>query len=206
MPDSPLPPFSKPGRMAIVKRRHRVFSGFLNVDEALVSHSRYDGTTQEVVRQSLERGDSVAIALVDRQRHVVYLTEQFRFPTLDNGPGWLRELPAGEIRAGETASLAAAREAFEETGLTITKPEPIATFYPSPGGSSERIALLYAVVDGLTRDEAGAAASQDAGEDIALIEEPLDRFFDNCREGRVLDAKTLVAGLWLLVHRARLNL
>jgi 8-oxo-dGTP pyrophosphatase MutT (NUDIX family) len=120
-----LPPSVPPsGHVAVVKRRRRVFSGFLSVDEALVSHSRHDGGTQEVLRQSLERGDSAAMALVDRR----LLTEQFRFPALANGPGWLRELPAGDIRRDETAAQAAAREAFEETGFTVEQVEPVATF------------------------------------------------------------------------------
>jgi nudix-type nucleoside diphosphatase (YffH/AdpP family) len=202
-----LPPSGPPsGHVAVVKRRRRVFSGFLSVDEALVSHSRHDGGTQEVLRQSLERGDSAAMALVDRRRHVIFLTEQFRFPALANGPGWLRELPAGDIRRDETAAQAAAREAFEETGFTVEQVEPVATFYASPGGSSERISVFFAAVEGLARDSVGAAAARDAAEDIALVEEPLECFFDDCRGGRIQDAKTLVAGLWILSHRARLGM
>lgn len=204
--DHHLPSAPPTGRVAVVQQRQRVFSGFLNVDEALISHSRYDGGTQVVRRQSLERGDSAALALVDRRRQIIFLAEQFRFPTLANGPGWLRELPAGEIRAEETAAQAATREAFEETGFVVGRCEPIATFYASPGGSSERISLFYASVDGLTADGAGATAARDAGEDIAIVEEPLERFFDDCRGGRVADAKTLVAGLWILAHRSRLGL
>lgn len=206
MNDNSSPSAPPAGHFAVVKRRQRVFSGFLSVDEALVSHSRYDGGAQEVIRQSLERGDSAAMVLVDRRRHVIFLTEQFRFPTLANGPGWVRELPAGEVRGDETAAQAAVREAFEETGFVVAQIEPIATFYASPGGSSERIALFFAAVEGLARDSAGAAAARDTSEDVALIEEPLERFFDDCRGGRIPDAKTLVAGLWILAHRARLGL
>jgi ADP-ribose pyrophosphatase len=200
------PHASEPGPWAVVKQRRRAFSGFLNIDEALVSHSRYDGTSQEVVRLSLERGDSVAIALVDRRRRVILLTEQFRFPTLENGPGWLREIPAGDIRRDESAVDAAKRETFEETGYMPTMLEPITTVYASPGGSSERIVLFFAAADGLPRNVAGSLAARDSGEDIALIEQPLDSFLDDCRAGTVLDAKTLIAGLWLLVHRERLAL
>lgn len=193
-------------RTALIETRHRVFSGFLNVDEARVRHTRHDGSTQTVVRLSVERGDSAAIALVDRRRRVIYLSEQFRFPTLESGPGWLRELPAGEVERGETMVQAAIRETFEETGFTVNDLEPIAQCYLSPGGSSERMALFYAVVDGLEPDAAGAAAAQDPHEDIALLETPLDDFLSDCREGRMLDAKTLLAGLWLLAHRERLGL
>lgn len=206
MPHTDATPAHAPIRSAVVEVRRRVFSGFLNVDEARVRHTRHDGGTQTVVRLSLERGDSAAIVLVDRARRLIYLTEQFRFPTLDKGPGWLRELPAGAVEPGETALQAAIRETFEETGFSVAEVEPVAQFYLSPGGSSERIALFCALVDGLGRDVAGAAAAQDPHEDIALVEAPLDDFLADCREGRVADAKTLLAGLWLIVHRERLGL
>lgn len=195
-----------PGRVAEVVSVRRVFSGFLSIDEARVRHGAQGGTLRDAVRQSLERGDSAAAVLVDRARRVTWLTEQFRYPTLAQGPGWLREVPAGDRRADETPAQAAAREAFEETGFRIAHCEPVATFYTSPGGSSERIWLFYAAVDGLVPDAAGAAAARDAGEDIVLVEEPLDRFLDACRDGQVADAKTLIAGLWMLVHRERLGL
>jgi nudix-type nucleoside diphosphatase (YffH/AdpP family) len=196
----------KHGRAAVVKRLRRVFSGFLSIDEALVSHPRYDGTSQEVLRLSLERGDSVAITLVDRWRRIIFLTEQFRFPTLRNGPGWLREIPAGDIKKNESAAEAARRETFEETGFVPTMLEPIATFYASPGGSSERIFLYFAAVDGLPCDAEGALSARDSGEDIAIIEQALDPFLEECCAGHIPDGKTLVAGLWLLAHRARLGL
>jgi hypothetical protein len=72
---------------AVVKKLRRVYSGFLNIDEAVVSHPRYDGSRQTVTRLSLERGDSVALLMVDRKSRKVWLTEQFRYPTLEKGPG-----------------------------------------------------------------------------------------------------------------------
>jgi ADP-ribose diphosphatase len=191
---------------AVVQRLRRVFSGFLNIDEALVSHSRYDGGSQEVVRLSIEEGDSVAVALVDRSRRVIFLIEQFRFPTLARGPGWIQEIPAGKLETSESVEAAARREVFEETGFAVDSMEPVATFYASPGGSSERIHLFFAEVDGLARDDAGARTARDAGEDIAIVEQDLEAFLEDCRAGRVLDGKTLVAGLWLAAHRARLGL
>jgi ADP-ribose pyrophosphatase len=192
-------------RTAVVKRLRRVFSGFLNIDEAVVSHPRYGGGRQTVTRLSLERGDSVALLLVDRKRRKVWLTEQFRYPTLAKGPGWLIELPAGTVDAGEEADATARREAAEETGIAPAALERVATFYVSPGGTSERIVLYYAAVDGAERDMDMARRMRDPDEDIKLIEEDLDEFMEEARLGRVNDAKTLIGGLWLLANRARLG-
>jgi ADP-ribose pyrophosphatase len=192
-------------RTALVKRLKRVYTGFLNLDEAVVSHPRYDGGRQTVTRLSLERGDSVALLLVDRKRRKVWLTEQFRYPTLAKGPGWIVELPAGTVGAGEDPDETARREAGEETGIVPTALERVATVYVSPGGTSERIVLYYAAVDGAEGDMAMARRTRDADEDIKLIEEDLEEFMDEARLGRMNDAKTLIGALWLLANRARLG-
>jgi len=190
---------------AVVKKLRRVYSGFLNLDEAVVSHPRYDGGRQTVTRLSMERGDSVALLMVDRKSRKVWLTEQFRYPTLAKGPGWIAELPAGTVNAGEEPDETARREAGEETGVVPAALERVATFYVSPGGTSERIILYYAVVDGAKRDMQMAARTRDPDEDIKLIEQDLDEFMAEARLGRVDDAKTLIGGLWLLANRERLG-
>jgi ADP-ribose pyrophosphatase len=192
-------------RTAVVKTIRRVFSGFLSVDEAVVSHPRYDGGRQTVTRQSLERGDSVAMLMVDRKARKVWLTEQFRYPTLAKGPGWMLELPAGVVKANEEPDGAARREAGEETGFVPTSLERVASVYVSPGGTSERVILYCAIVDGAQRDEDMAKRTRDREEDIKLIEWDLDDFVGEARLGRLNDAKTLIGGLWLFANRERLG-
>lgn len=192
-------------RTVIVKCLRRVFAGFLSIDEAIVEFPRHDGVRQTVRRQSLERGDSVAVALVDVNRRVIWLAEQFRFPTLSKNSGWLVEIPAGMIDDDETPVAAAERETFEETGFTVTALEQVATFYVSPGGTSERVILFYGIVDGLLQNLADAKGKRDRSEDIRLIEQNLDTFFEDCSHGRIEDGKTLLAGLWMQVNRSRLG-
>lgn len=193
-------------RVAVVKEVHRVFDGFLKIDEATVSHPRFDGGRQTVKRQSMERGDSVAVMLVDRVEARIWLTEQFRYPTLSKGPGWIEELPAGMQSGDESFEETARREIAEETGLTIKDLEHATTFYVSPGGTSERIVLFYANVDGQTSDEGLARERRDAEEDIRLIETDIEEFMIAAQRGNIDDAKTLIAGLWLMANRERLSI
>ena len=195
----------RPERTAVVKKVTRKLSGFLNVDEVVVSHPRYDGTRQTVTRLSLERGDSVALLMVDTKARTVWLTEQFRYPTLAKGPGWIVEIPAGTVKDGEEPDDCARREAGEETGHTPQKLERISTFYVSPGGTSERIVLYYAQVDGAKRDAEMARRTQDKEEDILLVDMDVEEFMADARLGRIDDAKTLIAGLWLLANRERIG-
>jgi ADP-ribose pyrophosphatase len=143
--------------------------------------------------------------MIDRKERKVWLTEQLRYPTLAKGPGWMTEVPAGGIKDKETADDAARREAGEEIGLVPPKLERVASFYVSPGGASERIFLYFVEVGGAKRDEALAKRTRDPDEDIKFVEWNLDDFIGEARLGRLNDAKTLIAGLWLLANRERLK-
>ena len=94
---------------------------------------------------SRSRGIKAAVILaIDAEDHVI-LVEQFRVPL---GRPCL-ELPAGLIgdddgKAGEDATVAAARELEEETGYRAGRIEVLGEFYSSPGMVSESFTLLRA--------------------------------------------------------------
>jgi ADP-ribose pyrophosphatase len=189
----------------LVKKLSRVFDGFLKIDEAVVSYRRFDGRRTTVTRLSMDRGDSVAVLPVNINTRKVWLIEQFRFPTLDKGPGWIEEVPAGIIEKHESNEDAARRETAEETGLSVDALEHVATFYVSPGGTSERIALYIGFVTCSSRDPHPRANLRDPEEDVRLVEQDLDVFLTNARLGRLNDAKTLVAALWLIANPDRFD-
>lgn len=195
-----------PVRTAVVESVRRVFDDFFKIDEAIILHSKIGGGVQRIKRLSVERGDSVAVMPVDRVGRVVWLTEQFRYPTLAKGPGWIEELPAGMAIEGESNEDAARRETSEETGFTNLTLEHVSTFYASPGGTSERIVLFCAFVDGASRDPQISETTRDAEEDIGLITVDLEDFFRRAVLGELNDAKTLIGGLWLLANRQRLGI
>lgn len=144
--------------------------------------------------------------LVDRHRKKVWLTEQFRYPTMKKGPGWVTEIPAGGTRVGEAPEESILREVAEETGFAPDFVSHVATFYISPGGTSERVILYYAEVDGTHRDIEFTRMSCDKEEDIRVIDCDLNEFMEDARLGELEDAKTLIAGLWLCANRDRLEL
>jgi nudix-type nucleoside diphosphatase (YffH/AdpP family) len=194
-------------RTALIKKVDRKFDGFLKLDEVLLSHPRYDGGRQTIKRLSVERGDSVAVLLVNPELRIVWLVEQFRYSTLRQGPGWLVEVVAGTIGKGEAPEDAARREVLEETGIEgFGAFERIGTFYVSPGMTSERIHLFYAAVDTRNANWNTATQLRDYEEDIKIFEFSLDDFMAQARLCRLDDAKTLIAGLWLCAHNDRLNL
>ena len=97
------------------------------------------------------------------------------------------EIPAGKLEEGEDPLFAAKRELEEETGVTSTDFEKIATVYPSPGYTNEKI-YVYRATDG----KAGKQRLDD-GEFLSVewIEEK--RAKQMLFAGEFNDSKTLIA-------------
>lgn len=196
-----------PSKPALAKRiniiqRENVFQRFIfRIEEVKVEYERYDGSMSgEVTRLIFERGDSIAVLLHDAEKDHVLLCEQFRAPTMTKDSGWLVELPAGVVEASEEPMDCARRETIEETGYAPRILRPIARFYLSPGGSSERIHLFYAEVS--LSDQLGAGGGVvEEGEDIRIIQVPVSQAFAQAAAGEIIDAKTLIAIQWLELQR-----
>jgi len=106
----------------------------------------------------------------------------------------LLEIPAGVYDVpGEDPSGCAARELLEETGYRATDLEPLGTIITSPGFTDERIDLFVARAE----DAAGQGE-----EGVEVVRMALADAVDAVRDGRIKDAKTLVA-LLLLHDRTR---
>ena len=138
----------------------------------------------------------MAAIVLDPENQTVFLTEQFKFPTHANGDGWIVEVVAGTQEEGESPEDALAREVEEEIGFAVKHLEPIATFYLSPGGTSERIFLYCAIVSGADQRSAGGGLASE-GEDIRVLQWPVATFVGKLGSGQLQDAKTLIAGYWL---------
>lgn len=188
---------------AVIERESRVFDGFFKIDDFLVSHERCDGT-MSASRQRLvfERGDAVAVLLLNVDLKSVVLVEQFRVAVLvgrrrdeqATTDGWIVETVAGTIEANETPEAAATRETFEETGYEIRQPQLIGRFFTSPGGLSERVFMYFAEVTDADRIGPGGGID---GEDIKIVPLTTDELFDRLARGAIEDAKLLIAAYWL---------
>ena len=183
------------GDVQLISRR-RVFDDFLKVDEGVLQIG-----ARQLRLLSLERGDSAAAIVLRTDDDRLLFTRQFRFPTMEKGPAYILEIPAGTVEPGEDPETCIRRELVEELGYRATRIEPIATFYVSPGGSSERIHLFFAEVDAAGRVSAGGGVAAE-GEDIEVVEAGINELPAMLTNGTIVDAKSLVAGLWLQGRRA----
>ena len=186
----------------LVRDRKRVFDGFFKVDELTLSHLKFDGQMSPDKQVLVfDRGDAVAVLLFNRDTQQVVLVNQFKAPTMDKGAGggWITEVAAGMIRQDETHEAAAIRETLEETGYRITKPQLIATFFSSPGGSSERIFLYFAEVGNADKVGAGGGKSAE-GEDIEVQTLYPADLFERLLGGSIDDPKLIIGAYWLKEH------
>jgi nudix-type nucleoside diphosphatase (YffH/AdpP family) len=177
--------------------RRLVYDGFFKVEEADLRYERYDGTMSERVRRlNLDRGVSVAVLLLDHDQQEILLVEQFKYPAWTAGYGWIVEVVAGIVDDGETPEDAARREVFEETGYSPGDLQHIASFFVSPGGSSERVILYYAEVGPADHVAEGGGRVAE-GEDICLRRYSFMEAWAAADRGEIADAKTLLALAWL---------
>jgi nudix-type nucleoside diphosphatase (YffH/AdpP family) len=191
-----------PRQVEILAHR-RVFDGFFKIEETELRYERFDGAmTPPVKRLVFERGDSVAAMMYHRGQNKLLFLNQFRFPTYQKGPGWMTEVVAGMQEHGEPADEALKREIREESGYEVTSLEPIATFYVSPGGSSERIALFYVEVTSANKIATGGGLAEE-NEDIETVAYSPEELAQAVADGAIQDAKTLIGILWFQNKLAR---
>ena len=185
-------------KVSIEKKRY-LLNDFFKVEEAYLSFEQFDGHMSPVVRRlNLERGDSVSVLVFNQTTEKLILVSQFRYATYPKTDGWTIEAIAGMVDAGETPEQAAKREVDEETGLSVDTFEHIATFYPSPGGSSERIFLYYLArcpeIRPIAKETGGILSK---GEDVKAVEITLPEALAKIKTGEIVDAKTIIGVYWL---------
>jgi ADP-ribose pyrophosphatase len=81
--------------------------------------------------------------------------------------------------------------------MNIDAFEHITTFYPSPGGSSERIYLYYSEVSGAQAKYKKTGGLLGHGEDVKAVEMTMEDTLAKIRSGEIVDAKTIIAIYWL---------
>jgi nudix-type nucleoside diphosphatase (YffH/AdpP family) len=193
----------KPERVEIIDEQTVFQKHFFVIKEARLRHALFNGDmSPELDRLNFERGDSVAVVLHDPHQDAVILTEQFRYPTYEKGPGWMLEIPAGVIEIGENQDpkVTLKRELMEEVGYDVSAFQRVYTFYVSPGGTSERIHLYSATATAKNKIGSGGGLAAE-GEYIRFIWMPFDEALNKIEAGEIVDAKSIIGLQWLQLRR-----
>ncbi|MDC0713848.1 NUDIX domain-containing protein [Stigmatella sp. ncwal1] len=170
--------------------------------KTVLDYRRRDGTWQTLVRQTYDRGNGAAVLPYDAQRGTVLLIRQFRYPAYVNGH---RE-PLIEVCAGlldkDDPETCICREAEEETGYRIRNARRVFDVFMSPGSVTERLAFFLADYAPGDRINAGGG-DQTEGEDIEVLEVPLEEALAMIEAGAIIDGKTIMLIQHLALARFR---
>jgi nudix-type nucleoside diphosphatase (YffH/AdpP family) len=164
------------------------------------AYRRKDGRWQVQSRETYDRGNGATMLLYHHARGTVILTRQFRFPAYVNGhSGHLIEAPAGLLDdASPEARII--RETEEETGYRVAHVHKVFEAYMSPGSVTERLYFFVGEYDPASRVSDGGGVESE-GEDIEVLELPLDVALEMIASGEIVDGKTI-----MLLQYAKLHL
>ncbi|SFI46040.1 nudix-type nucleoside diphosphatase, YffH/AdpP family [Collimonas sp. OK307] len=162
-------------------------------------YRRADGDWQTLTRETYDRGNGATILLYNRERRSVILIRQFRFPTYGNGhDGFLIETAAGLLdQASPEVRIKA--EVEEETGYRVTEVRKVFEAFMSPGSVTEKLYFFVAEYDPASRVSDGGGLEAE-GEDIQVLELPLEQALQMVANGEIADGKTIMLLQYAQLH------
>ena len=180
------------------------FKGFFRITTLQLRHTLFAGGWSAPLRREVfVRDECVGVLLFDPKRDSIILLEQFRVGLIPSGRHpWLLELVAGIIEPGETPEQVARRETMEESGCEIEELVRVASYYSSPGGSSEYFHLYCGRVS--TEGAGGIYGVADEGEDIRVHIMSYDAAMALLNDASVSNAHTMLALQWLQLNKSSL--
>lgn len=182
-----------------------VYQGFFRMYRYKLKHRLIKGGwSAALTRECFDRGPAVAVLLYDPYKDAVVLVEQFRIGALEGPEGpWQLELVAGIVEPGEKPEDVIHREAIEEAGSDVLEIEYICEYYPSPGGSNEKLFLYCGGID--STGLGGVHGLEEEGEDIWVQVFPREEAWHILQENYINNAATIIALQWLQMNYIRLQ-
>lgn len=163
-------------------------------------YQRADGSWQRQSRETYDRGNGATLLLYEPVRRTVVLTRQFRLPAFVNGHhGMLIETPAGLLEQASPEERIRA-EVEEETGYRVQAVRKVFEAFMSPGSVTEKLFFFVAEYAASAKVGQGGGVESE-GEDIEVLELPVDEALAMVQRGEIVDGKTI-----MLLQYAALNL
>jgi nudix-type nucleoside diphosphatase (YffH/AdpP family) len=161
---------------------------------------RANGEWQTQHRETYDRGDCATILPYNPAQRTVLLVRQFRYPAYVNGYEDLLIEAAAGVLDNEPPEVRIRAEAEEEIGYRLGAVRKIFEAFMSPGSVTEKQHFFVAEYDSSMRIGSGGGLA-DEGEDIEVLELPIDQTLAMIADGRIQDAKTI-----MLLQYAALNI
>jgi len=154
-------------------------------------YRRASGEWQTQRRETYDRGNGATLLPYHRAQRTVILVRQFRYPAYINGYDDLLIEAAAGLLDNASPEVRIRAEAEEEIGYRLGKVEKAFEAFMSPGSITEKLHFFIAEYEPSMRiGDGGGLASE--GEDIEVLELPIDQTLTMIGDGRIQDAKTIM--------------
>ena len=161
---------------------------------------RANGEWQTQSRETFDRGNAATLLPYNLAQRTVVLVRQFRYPAYVNGWDDLLIEAAAGLLDNETPEIRIRAEVEEETGYRLAEVRKVFEAFMSPGAVTEKIHFFVAEYESKMRVGSGGGLASE-GEDIEVLELPIDQALAMIGDGRIADAKTI-----MLLQHAALNI
>jgi nudix-type nucleoside diphosphatase (YffH/AdpP family) len=161
---------------------------------------RADGEWQTQTRETFDRGNGATLLPYNLERRTVVLARQFRYPAYINGYDDLLIEAAAGLLDDASPEERIRLEAEEEIGYRLHDVKKIFEAFMSPGAVTEKLHFFIAEYEPDMKIGSGGGLASE-GEDIEVLELSIDEALAMIRDGRIVDAKTI-----MLLQYAALNI
>ncbi|MEH2591685.1 NUDIX domain-containing protein [Bradyrhizobium sp. AZCC 1721] len=170
------------------------------LEEVEFDYRRGNGEWQTMKREVFDRGHAATLLAYNVASRTVVLTRQFRLPPYRAGHDDLMIEAAAGMLDDETPENRIRAETEEEIGYRLHDVRKVFEAFMSPGSVTEKLHFFVAEYEAAMRVGDGGGLA-DEGEDIEVLELPIDQALAMISDGRIVDAKTI-----MLLQYAALNI
>ncbi|HKU07918.1 MAG TPA: GDP-mannose pyrophosphatase [Bradyrhizobium sp.] len=174
-----------------VKSVRPLSNGHFKLNAVTFDWRRDDGQWQSQQREVLDRGDAAALLPYNLAARTVILVKQFRYPAYASGHDDLLIEAAAGLLDNAAPEQRIRLEAEEETGYRLHHVQRIFEAFMSPGAITEKVHFFVAEYEPSMRVSAGGGLA-DEGEEIEVMELPVDEALAMIEGGGIADAKTIM--------------
>jgi nudix-type nucleoside diphosphatase (YffH/AdpP family) len=160
---------------------------------------RRDGKWQTQHRETYDRGNGATLLPYNLAQRSVVLVRQFRYPAYVNGCDDLMIETAAGLLDDESPEVRIRAEAEEETGYRLGEIRKVFEAFMSPGAVTEKLHFFVAEYEPSMRIGDGGGLESE-GEDIEVLELPIDQALAMIADGRIQDAKTIMLLQYAALH------
>jgi nudix-type nucleoside diphosphatase (YffH/AdpP family) len=161
---------------------------------------RANGEWQTQRRETYDRGNGATLLPYNLAQRTVVLVRQFRYPAYVSGFDDLLIEAAAGLLDDQSPETRIRAEVEEETGYRLGEIRKVFEAFMSPGAVTEKLHFFVAEYQPDMRIGSGGGIAAE-GEDIDVLELPIDQALAMIGDGRIADAKTI-----MLLQYAALNI